>query len=70
VGSAEDSVDEILYRRGSDYMDETPPLLTGDTDSLAFPGGYEADGRIWVVCDQPLPMTVVALYPQLHTQDR
>jgi hypothetical protein len=49
-------------------MDEEPPLLTGDTDVFAFPGGYETDGRIWVVADQPLPMTVIALYPELETQ--
>ena len=48
-------------------MDEVPPTLTGDTDVLAFPGGYETDGRIWVVADQPLPLTVVALYPELET---
>jgi hypothetical protein len=35
---------------------------------FAFPGGYETDGRIWVVADQPLPMTVIALYPEMETQ--
>jgi hypothetical protein len=69
-GPDEDNLDDILSRRGSDYMDEIPPLLTGDTDSLPFPGGYETDGRIWVVADQPLPLTVVALYPVLQEYDR
>lgn len=69
-GPTQTSVDLIPYRRGSDYMDEVPPLLTGDTDSLAFPGGYETDGRIWIVCDQPLPFTLVALFPQVETADR
>jgi len=66
-GSSANRVDLIPYRIGSDFMDEVPPTLTGDTDVLAFPGGYETDGRIWVVADQPLPLTVVALYPELET---
>lgn len=69
-GPDEDRLDLIQYRTGSDLMDEVPPLVTGDTESLAYPGGYEKDGRVWVVCDQPLPFTLVALYPQLVTQDR
>lgn len=66
-GPSQAGVDEIIYRRGNDLLDEVPPTLTGDTDSLAFPGGYETDGRIWILADQPLPMTVVALYPELET---
>lgn len=70
VGSNEDTLDLIQYRRGSDLMDEVPPLVTGDTEALAFDGGYETDGRVWIVCDQPLPFTLVAVYPQVVTQDR
>jgi len=66
-GPSQSNVDQIIYRRGNDLLDEVPPTLTGDTDVLAFPGGYETDGRIWVVADQPLPLTVVALYPELET---
>ena len=67
IGPSSTNLDLIPYRTGSDLMDEVPPILTGDTDVLAFPGGYETDGRIWVVADQPLPLTVVALYPELET---
>lgn len=67
VGSSATNLDLIPYRIGSDLLDEVPPVLTGDTDVLGFPGGYETDGRIWVVADQPLPLTVVALYPELET---
>lgn len=66
-GPSATNLDLIPYRTGNDFMDEVPPTLTGDTDVLAFPGGYETDGRIWVVADQPLPLTVVALYPELET---
>lgn len=67
VGPSANNLDYIQYRTPNDYLDEVPPLLTGDTDVFAFPGGYETDGRIWVVADQPLPLTVVALYPELET---
>jgi hypothetical protein len=69
VGPDASSTDYILYRSLSDYMDEVPPVLTGDTDKFPYPGGYETDGRIWVLADQPLPLTVVALYPRLRTED-
>lgn len=69
VGASLSSLDLIPYRRGSDLMDELPPMVTGDTDALAYDGGYETDGRIWVVCDQPLPFTLVAIYPELYTND-
>jgi hypothetical protein len=68
VGSGPTNLDLIQYRTNNDFMDEVPPLLTGDTDVFAFRGGYETDGRIWVVTDQPLPMTVIALYPEMETQ--
>jgi hypothetical protein len=68
VGPGPTNLDFIQYRTTTDLMDEVPPLLTGDTDVFAFPGGYETDGRIWVVSDQPLPMTVIALYPEMETQ--
>ena len=68
VGPAASNLDLIQYRTLNDFMDEVPPLLTGDTDVFAFPGGYETDGRIWVVADQPLLMTVIAIYPELETQ--
>ena len=69
VGPDATNTDYILYRSLSDYMDETPPILTGDTDKFPYPGGYETDGRIWVLADQPLPLTVVAMYPRLRTED-
>ena len=69
VGPDATNTDYILYRSLSDYMDEVPPVLTGDTDKFPYPGGYETDGRIWVLADQPLPLTVIAMYPRLRTED-
>lgn len=69
-GPTADSLDDIPFRRASDVTDEVPPLATGDTESLAYPGGYETDARVWIVCSQPLPFTLAGIYPQLVTQDR
>lgn len=62
-------LDQILYRSSADAMNQPPGLFTGDK-SMAFPQGYTTDARIIVQADQPLPMTLVALMPQLVTNDR
>ncbi|MBA1364043.1 phage nozzle protein [Burkholderia gladioli] len=62
--------DDILTRSGNDSMDQAPPLLTGDTDILNWPNGYDMDGVIEYRNDQPLPVTLVAIMPQVNTQDR
>lgn len=45
-------------------------LHDGDTPLVAFPGGYDFDGLVAVRHTSPLPCTVTAIYPQLHSQDR
>lgn len=62
-------LDEISFRDGSDPMDQPPPLFTGDK-LMEWPGDYDFDGYIVVRQEQPLPMTLVAIMPQLHTFDR
>jgi len=37
---------------------------------MPWPGGYEKEGYVWYVNDQPLPATIVAFMPQVTTQDR
>ena len=68
-GPAVDSTDTIIFRRPSDDMNQPPALFTGDK-LLEWPNGYDFDGFIVVKQDQPLPMTVVAIMPQVVTQDR
>jgi hypothetical protein len=69
AGPDTDHLDEIQFRSGSALMDAPVPLFTGDK-IMEWPGGYDFDGYMIVEQDQPLPMTVVALMPQLQTQDR
>lgn len=69
AGPDADTLDEIEFRSASDKMDEPPPLFSGDK-FMNWPGGYDTDGYVMVTQEQPLPMTVVAIMPQLETQDR
>ena len=68
VGPAAADVDRIYFRDSSMSMDQAVPLFTGDK-TVEFPGGFEDDDRIYVRQTQPLPMTVLALYPRLNTFD-
>jgi len=60
--------DELNYRNSSMPMNNPPSVFSGDYLML-YPEGYNRDGRIRVVNDQPFPMTVIALYPQLNTEN-
>jgi hypothetical protein len=50
-------------------MDQSVPLFTGDK-LMEWPSGYDFDGYVVIKQNQPLPMTIVAIMAQLHTQDR
>jgi len=49
-------------------MDHPMPLLSGD-NVVDFPGDYDTTGDMMIVQDQPLPMTVLSLYPRVVTSD-
>lgn len=69
AGPDANNLDTIEFRTGSDPMDSAPPLFTGDK-LVEWPGGYDFDGYCMVKQTQPLPMTVVAIMPQVTTFDR
>lgn len=69
AGPDENNLDLIEFRTGSDLMNAPPPLFSGDK-LMEWPGGYDFDGYVMVRQEQPLPMTIVAIMPQLHTFDR
>ena len=68
VGSDSASADRIFFRDSSMNMDEAVPLFTGDKE-IEFEGGFVEGDRIYVRQSQPLPMTVLALYPRMNTFD-
>lgn len=69
VGNDSQEIDRIYFRDSSMAMDEAVPLFTGDKD-IEFPGGYDDDDRIYVQQTQPLPLTVLALFPRMNTFDK
>ncbi len=72
AGPAEGALDPVAptqFRLPSTPMGTAPALFTGDAD-IAWPGGYETAGRVRIECRDPLPATVVAVMPQVVTQDR
>jgi hypothetical protein len=66
VGPDEDSQEIIVFRLGSDLMDNPTELFTGDKN-LAFPGRYETDGNILITQDQPLPLSISAIIVRMAT---
>jgi hypothetical protein len=69
VGTCEDDLEEIQFRQDGDASDTPVPLFTGDKPISAFPSTYNTDGNILVTNDVPLPLTVVAIMPELKTSD-
>lgn len=52
----------------ADSMDAPPSLFTGDV-VVAWPDGYSTDAPITIVQDNPLPCTLVGIYPHVNVQD-
>lgn len=69
AGPSESKLDRIEFRKGSDPMDSAPPIFSGDKQ-IPWPNGYDGDAYLTIKQDQPFPMTIVAIYPQVITQDR
>ena len=69
VGSSETELDRIPFRTSADEMDQSLGLFTGDKQ-IEFRSGFDSDGFIVVQQDQPLPLTVIGIYPRLITYDQ
>jgi hypothetical protein len=69
VGSSEAEIDLIPFRSSADDMSEALGMFTGDKE-VEFRGGYDNDGFVFVRQDQPLPLTVLAIFPRLQTFDQ
>jgi len=68
VGPDLTNLERIPFRNSADLMDEGIPPFTGDKE-VEFRGNYETDGFIFVRQTQPLPFTILSLYPRLVTND-
>ncbi len=68
VGPDLNNMERIPFRSSADEMDEGVPVFTGDKE-VEFRGNYETDGFVFVRQTQPLPLTILSLYPRLQTND-
>ena len=69
VGSSETALDRIPFRSSANPMSSSLPLFSGDKE-VEFRGGFDTDGFIVVRQDQPLPMTILGVFPRLITFDQ
>ena len=68
IGTDSTNVDRMFFRDDSMAMDTAIPLFTGDKE-IEFPGGFDDDAKIFIRQSQPLPLTVLAIFPRLNTFD-
>jgi hypothetical protein len=68
VGPDLDHMETIPFRSSADPMSQAVDVYTGDKQ-IEFRGDYETDGYIYIRQSQPLPLTLLSLYPRLITND-
>jgi hypothetical protein len=61
-------MDDLLLRTTDDLMDLPAPLYTGDK-VVAWPDGYNTDAYVGFQVDQPVSATLIAIMPQIATND-
>ena len=68
IGPDLNNMERIPFRSSANAMNSGVNVFTGDKD-IEFRGNYETDGFIVVRQTQPLPLTILSLYPKLQTND-
>lgn len=64
VGYDKDNLERAPFRTSADKVGGPPSLFNGDYE-VKFNRGYDRDGQIYIRQDQPLPLSVLALIPQV-----
>lgn len=68
AGPSTDTLEEIQYRTPSIPMGSAPPAFTGDVD-IEWAGDYDKQASVLIVKDRPMPITVLAVMPQMVVQE-
>ena len=68
IGPDLNNMERVPFRTSADPMDQGIPPFTGDKE-VEFRGDYDTDGFMIVRQTQPLPLTILSLYPRLVTND-
>jgi hypothetical protein len=69
-GPSLDELFNLSFRSTAMPMDASPPLYTGSDKQADFMGQFDYDTRIYVVQDQPLPLTLLALVVKYEVGNR
>ena len=69
IGTSFTDLTTLTFRTASDAMGRAPALYTG-IRSETLDADYDFQNQLCFRQDQPLPCVVLAIMPQLHTQDR
>lgn len=69
LGPSDGRLAEIDFREVADPMDTAVPLVTRE-HFVEFDGDYERDARIVIEGDAPAPFTLLALAPELKTNEQ
>lgn len=64
-----DDMKSFDFQDGDDQLNQAAPLFSG-IKSTEVDMDYDFENQICLMHDFPTPMTLLALMPQLHTQDR
>lgn len=65
VGEVLDNLEDIIFRTGESLLGEAPSLFSGDKE-VVFRGDFGISGDIYIVSENPVPITVTALMPILE----
>jgi hypothetical protein len=68
-GPSSSQLDVLPFRTTADPMGSPPALFTGDKQ-VNWNGNYETEGVMFFRQNQPLPFTLLGVFPQVVTQDR
>jgi hypothetical protein len=68
IGGSLAKLENIYYRKSGDLMDAPPPIFTGDK-VITNPQGWNTEGQIVIVQEDPLPMTILAVMAEVSTSD-
>jgi hypothetical protein len=69
IGADFTTMDRIITRNSNDQVNTATPLFSGiHSTTVEFP--YDFQSQVCIQADQPLPATILAIMPQLDTQDR
>ena len=68
VGASLSDMERIPFRSSAAAMDTAVPLFTGDKQ-VEFRDDFNTDGHIYVRQTQPLPLTIISIYPRITVND-